>query len=83
MKVRLVVSLVGLLVVALSATQLFASPAVTEALICCSTNEECPLGLQCCAPILVGLDDCSTNMPGWCFLQCKVMSPPSEASEPR
>lgn len=76
MKLRLILSLAGLSIVVVSAAQLFASPAVSDASMCCGGPADCPKATQCCDPSAVGRADCAPDAPGWCFAECKIIVEP-------
>ena len=71
MKLRLILSAVGFLIVLASLTPLFAQPKAASA-VCCGTYSDCHTGEVCCPSDQLGWGDCdnSVGAPGYCMSQC-------------
>jgi hypothetical protein len=39
-------------------------------LVCCADTDDCPDGMGCCDPALIGEDPCALERPGWCQDVC-------------
>jgi hypothetical protein len=66
MELRVICSLVGLCLVAVSAVPLFARTPNGEPPTCCVGPSDCGTGQTCCDAESLGLDPCNAAAPGWC-----------------
>jgi hypothetical protein len=64
LKVRLIVALLGLPIVAISVRPLVASPRASS--ICCASTSDCYQGEDCVDPGSTGTTDCDPSAPGYC-----------------
>jgi hypothetical protein len=70
MKVRIVVSVIALALVATSLTPVFAGRKSEMTAVCCATQSDCASGETCCTAESLGKFDCALSAPGYCQTVC-------------
>jgi hypothetical protein len=71
MKVRVVVSVIALALVATSLTPVFAGRKHEPTAICCASQSDCLDDETCCTPDSVGDFECDRHYPGYCQVTCE------------
>ena len=71
MKIRLAVSAIGLALVLVSMTPLFAHPEDrSPTAVCCGTQGDCASNESCCDAESIGREDCDLERTGYCRTSC-------------